>query len=83
MKKIIRIFFFTAVLVMAMTGIVSADTSETTEQLYWINGYDAYDTEVGYTRYMYDSELRVDSDGKIVSPEGSLHVSELRQVALS
>lgn len=83
MKKIIRIFLFTAVLVMAMTGIVSADTSETTEQLYWINGYDAYDTEAGYTRYMYDSELRVDSDGKIVSPEGSLHASELRQVALS
>lgn len=83
MKKIIRIFFFTAVLVMAMTGIVSADTNETTEQLYWISGYDAYDNEAGYTRYMSDSELRVDSDGKIVSPEGSLHVSELRQVALS
>lgn len=83
MKKIIRIFFFTAVLVMAMTGIVSAETNETTEQLYWIDGYDAYDTETGHTRYMSDSELRVDSDGKIVSPEGSLHVSELRQVALS
>lgn len=83
MKKIIRTFFFTFVLVMAMTGIVSANTNESAEQLYWINGYDAYDTETGYTRYMYDSELRVDSDGKIVSPEGSLHVSELRQVALS
>lgn len=83
MKKIIRTFFFTFVLVMAMTGIVSADTNESAEQLYWINGYDAYDTETGYTRYMYDSELRVDSDGKIVSPEGSLRVSELRQVALS
>lgn len=83
MKKIIRIFFFAAVLVMAMTGIVSADTNETIEQLYWINGYDAYDTETGYTRYMRDYELRVDSDGKIVSPEGELRVSELRQVALS
>lgn len=83
MKKIIRIFFFTAVLVMAMTGIVSAETNETTEQLYWIDGYDAYDTETGYTRYMHDYELRVDSDGKIVSPEGELRVSELRQVALS
>lgn len=83
MKKIIRMFFFTAVLVMAMTGIVSADTSETTEQLYWIDGYDTCDTEMSYKRHMLDYELRVDSDGKIVSPEGSLHVSELRQVALS
>ena len=83
MKKIIRIFFFAAVLVMAMTGIVSADTNETTEQLYWINGYDTYDTKAGYTRYMSDYELRVDSDGKIVSPEGELRVSELRQVGLS
>ena len=52
MKKIIRTFFFTFVLVMAMTGIVSAETNETTEQLYWIDGYDAYDTETGYTRFV-------------------------------
>ena len=83
MKKIIRMFFFTAMLIMAMTGIVSADTSETTEQLYWIDGYDTCDTEMSYKQHMLDFELRVDSDGKIVSPEGSLHASELRQVALS